>query len=59
MSYKERLNPWAIVRFLPDMQRVIIERFRSPADAEGYLKFLRQEMPHGKFEVVFDYPPTA
>jgi hypothetical protein len=59
MSYKERLNPWTIVRILPDMKRVNVGRFRSRSDADGHLKFLRQQMPNASFEVVFDCQPSS
>ncbi|AFY50562.1 hypothetical protein Nos7524_4825 [Nostoc sp. PCC 7524] len=54
ITYKERLNPWAITRLLPDMQRVTVARFRSRSDADGHLQLLRQLIPDGIFTVVFD-----
>lgn len=54
MSYKERLNPWTIVRILPNTERVNVSRFRSRSDADGHLKFLRQQIPNAAFEVIFD-----
>lgn len=54
LSYKERLNNWAIARLLPNMQHTIIGRFRSRSDADGHLPCLRQLMPDAAFEVVFD-----
>ncbi|AFY34457.1 hypothetical protein [Calothrix sp. PCC 7507] len=53
-AYKERLNPWAITRLLPDMQRVTVARFRTRSDAEGHLQRLRQLIPDASFKVVFD-----
>ncbi|PSB17160.1 hypothetical protein C7B76_10410 [filamentous cyanobacterium CCP2] len=29
MTYRERLNHWAVIRLLPNCQRVVIDRFRS------------------------------
>jgi hypothetical protein len=52
--YKERLNPWAIARLLPNMQRVIVGRFRTRPDAEGHLRCLRQLIPGASFVMVFD-----
>lgn len=52
--YRDRLHCWAIVRFLPKMQRVTIARFRSRSDADGHLQFLRQTIPNAEFEVMFD-----
>lgn len=57
MSYGERLQSWAVIRHLKDMQRSTICRFRKESDADGYAKVLRQLTPDGKFFVVFD-PPT-
>jgi hypothetical protein len=54
MTYKQRLCCWAIARLLPTQQWIIVARFRSRSDAEGHFQFLRQTIPHVKFEVVFD-----
>ncbi|MCY7276660.1 MAG: hypothetical protein LH702_23725 [Phormidesmis sp. CAN_BIN44] len=54
MTYSDRLKHWAIVRLLPKMQRVVIERFRRRADADGHLQFLQQRIPTATFIVVFD-----
>ncbi|MGI2904689.1 hypothetical protein [Tolypothrix sp. VBCCA 56010] len=54
IAYKERLNDWAIARLLPNMQRVIVARFRSRSDAEGHMQLLRQLIPDACFVVVFD-----
>jgi hypothetical protein len=53
-DYRERLTPWAIVRLLPNMQRLVAGRFRTRSDADGHLQFLRQHIPQGDFIVVFD-----
>lgn len=54
-SYRDRfLTNWAIVCLLPNMQRVIVGRFRTRADADGHLRVLRQMMPCREFIVVFD-----
>ncbi len=57
MSYGKRLQSWAVIRLLKDMQRITICRFRKESDADGYAKALRQLTPGGKFLVIFD-PPT-
>lgn len=54
LPYKERLNPWAITRLLPDMQRVTVARFRTRSDADGHLQRLRQLIPDASLIVVFD-----
>lgn len=48
------LETQAIARLLPDMQRVIVARFRSRSDAEGHMQLLRQLIPDACFVVVFD-----
>ncbi|MEM7773693.1 MAG: hypothetical protein AAGA75_27145 [Cyanobacteria bacterium P01_E01_bin.6] len=58
MLYQDRLKKWAIVRMMADAQPVILERFRSIADAEGYLKVLRKQMPREQLILVFDRPAT-
>ncbi|NET82062.1 MAG: hypothetical protein F6J94_08965 [Moorea sp. SIO1F2] len=54
MSYSQRLYPWAVVRLLPKMQRVVVGRFRNRSDAEGHMQALKRLMPDGKFIIVFD-----
>ncbi|HEY9669704.1 MAG TPA: hypothetical protein V6C91_23020 [Coleofasciculaceae cyanobacterium] len=57
MSYLERLNPWCIIRPLPDMRSLIVGRFRRRVDAEGHLRILKQLMPTVPFAIAFDIPP--
>ncbi|MDY6783633.1 MAG: hypothetical protein SW833_14010 [Cyanobacteriota bacterium] len=59
MTYRERLHPWIIVRLLPNLQRIVVGRFRSWSDAEGHLKVLRQLIPTASMIVVFDPPPPG
>ena len=54
MTYRERLNHWAVVRLLPNFQRVIVDRFRSRSDAEGHAQAMQRLVPDGEFIVVFD-----
>ncbi|HBY77515.1 MAG TPA: hypothetical protein DEG47_11075 [Cyanobacteria bacterium UBA11148] len=54
MPYKERLNPWVLVRLLPKMQRVTVAHYRSRSDADGHLHALRRLMPNAKFVVIFN-----
>ncbi|MDY7014390.1 MAG: hypothetical protein SVX43_12470 [Cyanobacteriota bacterium] len=58
MTYRERLHPWIIVRLLPNLQRIVVGRFRSWSDADGHLKILRQLIPTAAMIAVFD-PPQA
>ncbi|WP_416674114.1 hypothetical protein [Egbenema bharatensis] len=52
-----QLHVWAVVRLLPNMQRVVVNRFRRRGDAENYLHILRRYTPDGNFIIVFD--PSA
>ena len=54
MSYSQRLYPWAIIRLLPKMQRMVVRRFRNRSDAEGHLQALKRLMPDEKFIIIFD-----
>jgi hypothetical protein len=54
MTYKDRLNCWAIARLLPNQQWIIVARFRSRSDADGHLEFLSKMIPQAQFKVVFD-----
>ncbi len=55
MSY---LNVWAVVRLLPNMQRVVVRRFRLRGDAENYLIILRRYLQDASLVIVFD-PPSS
>jgi hypothetical protein len=37
MPYRERLNPWVLVRLLPNLQRVTVGQYRNRSDADGHL----------------------
>ncbi|NEO74828.1 MAG: hypothetical protein F6J99_00525 [Moorea sp. SIO4G3] len=54
MSYSQRLYPWALIRLLPLMQRMVVRRFRNRSDAEGHLQALKRLMPDEKFIIIFD-----
>ncbi|NEO76644.1 hypothetical protein [Moorena sp. SIO4G3] len=54
MNYSERLHPWVVIRLLPEMQRVVVARFRNRSDAEGHLWALKRLMPDAEFIIVFD-----
>ncbi|MEW6491798.1 MAG: hypothetical protein AB1589_04505 [Cyanobacteriota bacterium] len=53
MPYKERLNPWVLVRLLPNMQRITVGQFRTRSDADGHLEIIRRLIPNAKFVVMF------
>jgi len=57
MTYKDKLNPWCIIRPLSDVQRRIVGRFRRRVDAEGHLKILKRMIPDVPFEIMFDITP--
>lgn len=54
MTYRERLAHWAVVRLVPNFQHVVVARFRSRSDADGYAMRLRQLIPSANFIVLFD-----
>jgi hypothetical protein len=57
MSYKDKLNPWCIIRPVSDVQMRIVGRFRRRVDAEGHLTILKQLIPNVPFEIMFDVTP--
>lgn len=57
MTYPSSLHVWAIIRRLPNMQRVVVQRFRQRSQAENYLYVLRRYTPDADLIIVFD-PPT-
>lgn len=46
---------WAIIRFLPDMQRVVVNRFRRRSEAEECLRVLRRTAPDRDYTLLY-YP---
>jgi hypothetical protein len=54
MPYKQRLNPWVLVRLLPNLQRITVGQFRTRSDADGHLQILRRLIPSAKFVVMFN-----
>lgn len=54
VTYKDKLNPWCIIRPLPNLQRLVVGRFRRRNDAEAHLQLLRQLMPTVTYGIVFD-----
>jgi hypothetical protein len=50
------LHVWAVVRLLPDMQRVVLSRFRRRGEAENYVYVLRRQLQEARLEIVFDPP---
>lgn len=56
MSYKEQLTPWCIIRHLPNLQRIVVCRFRRRNDAEDHLRLIRRLCPNVAFSIIFDLP---
>jgi hypothetical protein len=57
MSYKDKLNPWCIIRPVSNVQMRIVGRFRRRSDAEGHLQVLKRMIPTIPFEIMFDITP--
>lgn len=56
MTYFDRLHPWCIIRLLPNMQRIVVARFRYRGQAEEYLRALQRLNPEAHHILVFDPP---
>lgn len=54
IAYRKRLNGWAIARIVTEQEKVIVARFRSRSDAEGYIQHIRQLILDADFELFFD-----
>lgn len=54
MTYRDSLYPWCIIRLLPDLQRMLVQRFRRRGDAEAYLKMLQSLLPDTPHIIIFD-----
>lgn len=54
MSYRDQLQPWCVVRFLPDARSIVVARFRRRSDAEAHQRILRQILPTATYSIVFD-----
>lgn len=59
MTYGDRLKRWAVIRLLPNMQRVTVARFVKRSDADGYAQALCRLEPNAQLSVVFDAPEDA
>lgn len=54
MTYLEKLNPWCIIRLLPNMENQIVGRFRRRSDAEAHLQVLCRLIPGVSFTLIFN-----
>jgi hypothetical protein len=52
--YRDRLNHWAVIRLLPNVQRLVVARFHKRSDAEGHAAALKRLVPNGIYIVIFD-----
>ncbi|MCC3531407.1 MAG: hypothetical protein JGK21_25890 [Microcoleus sp. PH2017_22_RUC_O_B] len=52
-TYRDRLQPWHLIRHLPKCQRLTVARFARRPDAESYLNALRRLMPAVPHTIVF------
>ena len=52
-TYRDRLQPWHLIRHLPNCQRLTVARFARRRDAESYLNVLRRLMPAVPHTIVF------
>ncbi|MCC3408814.1 MAG: hypothetical protein JGK17_25205 [Microcoleus sp. PH2017_10_PVI_O_A] len=52
-TYRDRLQPWHLIRHLPKCQRLTVARFARRRDAESYLNALRRLMPAVPHTIVF------
>lgn len=48
------IDPWCVVRLLPNSQRFVAARFHRRSDADGYLQVLRRLLPTARYEIVFE-----
>ncbi|HEY9908759.1 MAG TPA: hypothetical protein V6D18_14270 [Thermosynechococcaceae cyanobacterium] len=58
-SYQSTLYPWCIIRLLPQMQRVVIARFRRRSEAEEFLSLVQRSNPTCSYQILFDPPEKA
>lgn len=54
MTYLEQLHPWCIIRLLPNMQRLIVGRFRRRNDATEHMQVLQRLVPEATYTIIFD-----
>ena len=52
VTYRDRLQPWHLIRHLPNCQRLTVARF-ARRDAESYLNALRRLMPAVPHTIMF------
>lgn len=53
MTYCEQLEPWCIVRDIPNQENIVVKRFRRRDDAVAYLQVLKQSARDIAFKIIF------
>lgn len=56
-NYWHQLHPWCVIRLMPNVQRIVVQRFRKRSQAEEYLKVVKRLVPTATHHIVFD--PTS
>ena len=54
MTHRDRLNHWAVIRLLPNIQRLVVARFHNRSDADGHAAALKRLVPSSIYIVIFD-----
>jgi hypothetical protein len=57
VTYFNLLHPWCIIRQLPNLQRLVVARFRRRIDAESHLQIISRLIPNVTYEIIFDPAP--
>ena len=57
MTYFNLLHPWCIIRSLPNLQQIVVARFRRRNDAESHLKIISRLIPSVTYTIIFDPAP--
>jgi len=57
VTYFNLLHPWCIIRQLPNLQRLVVARFRRRIDAESHLQIISKLIPNVTYEIIFDPAP--
>lgn len=47
-------HPWCIIQQLPNIQRLVVARFRRRNNADAYLQILRRLLPAASHVIIFD-----
>lgn len=53
-NYWRQLHPWCVIRVMPNMQRIVVQRFRNRNQAEEYLNIVKRLAPTAMYQIVFE-----